>query len=96
MVYMTCILSQKEDDTSAQVLLDVAAFERVTIEDALEQTQLKVAYTKELLKLGIWSDGKPIVQDSTLLNLPHYVYLVRLIQYILFHISHFAQRTLST
>jgi hypothetical protein len=68
MAYMARMMSRQEKDANAQVLLNVAAFERIALEDAPEQTRKKAANARELLKLGIWSDEQPAGEDSILVS----------------------------
>jgi hypothetical protein len=69
MAYMAGILSQQGDNANAQVLLNVVGFERVAIGDAPEQIRQNAARGRGLLKLGIWSDGQPIGEDSIIISL---------------------------
>jgi hypothetical protein len=68
MAYMARMMSRQEKDANAQVLLSIAAFERVAFEDAPEQTRRKAAKARELLNLGVWSDGSPAGEDSILVS----------------------------
>jgi|SRR5882762_3774302 len=68
MNYMARLMSQQEKDANAQVLLNVAAFERVPLEDAPARVRKKAANAKEMLKLGIWSDGQPAGEDNILVS----------------------------
>lgn len=52
MAYMDRMMSRQENDTNAQVLLNVAAFERVELEKAPGRTQKVAANARELLKTG--------------------------------------------
>lgn len=69
MAYMFCMMSKQEKDTNAQVMLNVATFERVAFQNAPQHTWRKVADTKQLLNLGIWLDGKPAANDSILVSI---------------------------
>jgi len=68
MAYMARMMSRQEKEANAQVLLNVAAFERVALEDAPDQTRKKAANAVQLLKLGIWSDGEPAGKDNILVS----------------------------
>ena len=68
MAYMSRMISQQDKDENAQVLLNIAAFERVALDDAPEQTRRKAANARGLLKLGTWLDGKPTGEDNILLS----------------------------
>jgi hypothetical protein len=68
MTFMSRMISQQPKDENAQVLLNFVAFERIALEDAPEITRRKAANARELLKLGIWSDGQPAGEDSILVS----------------------------
>lgn len=68
MAYMSRLMSGQEKDANAQVLLNVAAFERVALEDAPAQVRQKAANAKEQFKTGYWSDMQPVGEDNILVS----------------------------
>lgn len=68
MAHVSRLVSGKESDSNAQVLLHVDAIERVPIEEAPEQLKRKLAGAKELLKTGYWEDRQPIGEDNILVS----------------------------
>lgn len=68
MAHMTRLMSGKATDANAQVLLHVAAFERVALADAPAQLRRKAAAARALLDTGRWMDGEPAGGDSILVS----------------------------
>lgn len=64
MAFMSRMMSGEGRDSNAQVLLNVAAFEKIDWEDAPARTKKKAESARELVKTGYWTDGSPTAGDS--------------------------------
>lgn len=68
MAYMSRMISGKDKDATAQVLLNIAEFEWVPLEDASEQVRQKATKAKEQFKSGYWSDMQPVGEEDILVT----------------------------
>lgn len=68
MSYMSRMMSGENKDSNAQILLNVASFEKVAWDDAPASTKKRTETAREMIKSGYWTDGLPTAGDNIILT----------------------------